>query len=130
MAKSKGPRQEPPPNPILEKTRKVTGDISERATIGATPLVGKPTDFRFAVDRDLGKLVTIFAQKWADEQSRLAAVTEFRAVTSDLKRRADRSGYALLSEVCLLFIDYLAQVPPATQDEDAINNYLDAISVI
>lgn len=117
-------------NTILPKVRKVTGELGELTAMSAIALAGKPTDFRFAMDRDLGRMSTLFAEKWLVEEQRPPAAAELRAISEDLKRRADRSGYALLSEVCVLFGDYVTQVPPLGQSRDTIENYLNAILVI
>ena len=118
------------PPPLISKVRKVTGDLGELATLGGLSLASKPTDFQFAMDRDLERLAAVRIGPWEEEAQRPAAVEEFKTVVANLKRRADRSGYALLSEVCVLFLQYLSHIAFGEQQRDAIENYLDAIRVI
>jgi hypothetical protein len=119
------------PNPLLKKVRKVSGDIGELGTTGAGGAPGsKPTDFRWAMDRDLDKLTDVVAGHWENEARRPQVVDGFKTIVWNLKRRADRSGYLLLSEVCVLFMDYLSRVPYGDQDRKVIQNYLDAVMVI
>lgn len=119
------------PNPLLKKVRKVSGELSELATTGTGGAPGsKATDFRWAMDRDLDSLAEMVEGPWAEIAERPQAVATMKDVVWNLKRRADRSGYVLLSEVCLLFMDYMTQVSYANQDRKVIENYFDAVRVI
>src|SRR5277367_6155956 len=98
---------EPVPNTALSKVRKVTGELGELGTMGGGGPGSKPTDFRWAMDRDLEQLLELRIGPWEQDTERPAAVSAMKDLIWKLKRRANRSGYLLLSEVCVLFVNYL-----------------------
>jgi hypothetical protein len=120
-----------PPNPLLKKVRKVTGNVSELATMGSGGAPGsKPTDFRWSMDRDLDRLVLLIERNWDDATKRPQLMSELKDIIWNLKRRADRSGYKLLSAICLLFLDYVGGVEYGRQERKVVEQYFEAVRVI
>ncbi len=119
------------PNPLLKKVRKVSGNVSELATTGSGGAPGsKATDFRWSMDRDLDRLVLLIERDWDDMAKRPQLMADLKDIIWNLKRRADRSGYMLLSSICLLFLDYLSGVEYGRQERKVVEQYFEAVRVI
>ncbi len=118
-----------PPNPLAGKVKKASGSVDDLLAKAETMLSSMKDDFEIIADQLIAQLARDFA-RWQNAATRPQAVTAFKAATNALKGKSGSFGFGILGEVADLFRDYLTDVPAAQQTPEAIQNYINTLTIV